>query len=821
MKRNLPHIKISNPTARIKFTTPQSGSTNFRSSERNRLTHGKHITEKLKQAWQDSDNELATIHSQRAGAYIEFQSALDCDIAIKSLEDLKKGIRLCNVRKEIDEEEKSTDFITVFVPNNQKHIYFDKIKKYLTAETKNGKPKNKQLIEGIEDLRKAQLIESFWTDDKSLIPGNDKEWCEVWLRSTDEETVARFNSILDCLKLEKKEGEIKFPERIVKLVYTSRSDLADISKNSDDIAEYRKSQATADFFLSQKPVEQSEWVDSLLNRLVVNTQSKVSICLLDTGVNNGHPLISPILKDSDCHSVNPEWGTDDHNRHGTLMAGLLVYGNLQDKLESSNSITVGHCLESVKMLPRSLREKNAVELWGDITKQAISRAEIQAIDRRRIICIATSAIETRDRGRPSSWSASLDQIISGTEDGERRLIVIAAGNTDPSNWGKYPDSNITDSVHDPAQSWNALTVGAYTDLEDIRDKTYKEYQVLAKRGELSPFSTTSTAWEDKWPFKPDVVFEGGNLAIDNSKFVTECSDLSLLSIYYKPHEKSFCEFNMTSAAAAQAAHFAAQIQIQYPDYWPETVRGLIVHSARWTEALKTQFAEKDNKAELKQVLRACGYGVPDLTRALYCASNSLTLIVESEIQPFEKKGTSYSTKEMHLYELPWPKEILEELGEADVEMRVTLSYFIEPGPGEIGWKDRYRYASHLLRFDLNFPEEDKNSFVKRINKSAREENEINAKTGTSSDCWLIGPRNRNKGSIHSDIWQGTAAALASSNLIAISPRIGWWRERKNLKKYNEKTRYSLIVSISTPSNAVDIYTPVQIKLSQSIPTSIE
>jgi hypothetical protein len=95
MERNLPHIKIPNPTDITKFTTPQSGSATFRSSERNRFTHGHHIKEKLEQAWQDSNNELATIHSKRTGAYIEFQSALDCDIAIKSLEDLKKGIRLC------------------------------------------------------------------------------------------------------------------------------------------------------------------------------------------------------------------------------------------------------------------------------------------------------------------------------------------------------------------------------------------------------------------------------------------------------------------------------------------------------------------------------------------------------------------------------------------------------------------------------------------------------------------------------------------------------------------------------------------------------
>ena len=500
------------------------------------------------------------------------------------------------------------------------------------------------------------------------------------------------------------------------------------------------------------------------------------------------------------------------------MAGLLGYGDLQGCLETTSNVTIKHYLESVKILPPT--GTNPKKLWGDITIQGISRAEIQAKDRKRIICMPISADDTRDRGRPSSWSAAIDQVTSGAEDNERRLVIVAAGNTDQQNWSSYPNSNITDSIHDPAQSWNALTVGAITNLQDITDTTLSSYEPLAKNGELSPFTTTSMTWDNKWPVKPDVVFEGGNLAGDSKSFITECNDLSLVSTFYKPSEELLYPFNMTSAATAQAAHFAACIQSEYPAYWPETVRGLIVHSARWPDAVKSQVANNDNKTELNKVLRVCGYGKPDLSSALYCAENSLTLITEAEIQPFEKDGSSYKTKDMHLYELPWPKEILENLGEASVEMRITLSYFIEPGPGEIGWKDRYRYASHALRFDLNSPGEDKEIFIKRINKNSRDKNEGKPDSSSPSDHWLIGSDNRNKGSIHSDIWRGTAVELASSNLIAISPRIGWWRERHNLERYNNSTRYSLIVSISTPENEVDIYTPVQISLSQPITISV-
>ncbi len=38
----------------------------------------------------------------------------------------------------------------------------------------------------------------------------------------------------------------------------------------------------------------------------------------------------------------------------------------------------------------------------------------------------------------------------------------------------------------------------------------------------------------------------------------------------------------TSAATAQAARMAARLMARYPEFWPETVRGLLVHSAGWT-----------------------------------------------------------------------------------------------------------------------------------------------------------------------------------------------------------------------------------------------
>jgi hypothetical protein len=102
-------------------------------------------------------------------------------------------------------------------------------------------------------------------------------------------------------------------------------------------------------------------------------------------------------------------------------------------------------------------------------------------------------------------------------------------------------------------------------LDRIDNETYAGYESISAKGALSHCSTTSLNWENKWPLKPEIVMEGGNLAHDGNDFVTECEDLSLLTAYWKSTESHFYPFNMTCAADAQAAWFAARIQSDYPD----------------------------------------------------------------------------------------------------------------------------------------------------------------------------------------------------------------------------------------------------------------
>ena len=841
-KKNFSHLFIAQRPEVMSYTAPRSGGGKFNLPERNRQKHGRFLKTQFKKVWNQikeerQQNSFVSLPSKK-GFYLQFKSKLGFDLVTKSLEHIKGGVRLLNVREIIEENEK-INIATVYIPYNKYEFFLKKIEQYLTKETSSkGKPKNKNLIESIEEIQLA-VLESFWQDDKALIPkDNESVDCEVWLRinlqsmngeknDNLEQQINKFFKICDILNKNnknkikyKKEHIISFPERAVVLIKANKKHLISIIKNSDQIAEFRRAKETARFWLEQSNVDQTDWIKDLNKRLLVNKNSQISVCLLDTGVNNGHLLVAPVLADGDCHSVvDSQKGLDDKDGHGTSMSGLVIYGDLQTALESKEKVHIRHKLESVKLIPFS-GKSNPRELYGCLTKQGISRVEIEKPNRKRTVCMAVTSTDGRDKGHPSSWSGAIDQITSGVEEeGKKRLLIISAGNVQESKeWKNYPSSNVTNAVHDPSQSWNALTVGAYTDKKFIKDPKLKGYKPIAKKGELSPFSTTSCSWETtKWPVKPDIVMEGGNIAKDKNKFTTVSEDLSLLSLHHKPQERQFDMIYATSAATAQASWLASQIQCQYPEIWPETIRALMVHSAEWKKEMKKQFWDKSNskKHNYKQMLRIFGYGVPDLNKAISSYQNSLTLISENTLQPFTKKGSSYSTKDMHFYKMPWPKEVLKKLpGETKIQLKFTLSYFVEPGPGEIGWKDKYRYPSHGLRFSLINPQEDEQSFIRRINKAVRDEEE-SIHSGTD-DRWKFGTQNRDLGSIHSDVWEGLAHDIAVCNLMAIYPTIGWWKTRTHLKKFDKKARYSLIVSLSTEEENVDIYTPVKTQIQVAV-----
>jgi len=825
--RNRRHILIRTAPSREDYTPhPRRIELPPVPGPRSRRQHAGALKASLRDAQQQEQARRQAaeivVHGAEPGLYVEFDSQPGVDLKLESLEHKGIGIELVSVTRHAAPDGAVTERATVFVPDGAVKHFISRFDQYATEKTKGGEPRHREMVDRIGALRLATL-RALWTDTSDAYPGEDEAiWWEVWLRRHDGNELQRLVEFAGLAEIEIGDRRLQFDDRIVTLALCTPRRLASSLDVLNDLAELRRAKESAAVFLDMGPAEQAEWVRDLRERTTAAGGDAPAVCVLDTGVNRGHPLLEDSLAAADLHTCEPGWGPHDHHGHGTEMAGLALYGDLKPALTDGQPVRLTHVLESVKVLPPPGQPANRPELYGAVTAESASRVEVQAPTRRRAFSMAITATDERDKGQPTSWSAAVDALAAGRSfdptskglvylDVNRpapRLFVLCAGNVQTLEVN-HLDRSDTEPIHDPGQAWNALTVGAHTELA-VPDPEWNGWTPVTRPGDLSPWSTTSVPFAGSWPIKPDVVFEGGNAVHDgNGQFSAGVPALSVLSTHWRPMEKLFVLSNATSAAAAQVARIAGAITAEYPEFWPETVRSLIVHSAEWTRAMWAHLrGAGDRKHARLSLVRRYGFGVPSLERALRSADDALTLVAQATLSPFAEG----KMREMHVHALPWPRDVLESLGATPVTLRVTLSYFVEPNPARRGWKRRHRYASHALRFEVKTATESLDAFRKRLNQRALEEDEERPDTTSDSAAWFLGEQARNRGSIHSDIWVGTAADLAERGHVGIYPVSGWWKEQPKRDRSAHGARYSLVVSIATEAVGVDVWTPVAIQV---------
>jgi hypothetical protein len=684
-------------------------------------------------------------------------------------------------------------------------------------ETPEGNPANRTLVANISRIRKT-ILEDLW-QSKDDPPRSGQHWWELWL-DPSQHSIESLRLFADTRGLRLLERSLALNDRVVVWLQATWSQLEVLPFTNVPLAEIRRPEFvdTIEDLLSE---EQDEYVEELAERVIPAPNEAPAVCHLDTGVARTHRLLAASLNASDLHTVIGTSGFDADG-HGTSMAGLALYGPLDDWLTHPGSVQLHHRLESVRILPANGEPETDPLDYGTVTVAAVALAEITA-QRPRVFCMPVSTSADRP-GVPTLWSATIDalavgtdivrvgtqlQLLSQPDSAASRLMVVATGNVDSYHANHRLESD-TSSAEDPAQSWNSLVVSAHTNLVQVpSDPDYAGWTAMATEGELSPHSRTSVPFGKRsWPIKPDLCFEGGNVLTDGgSGFEVKHPLLSLRSTGI-PNDLAITSANATSAAAAQASRLAAITMAHYPAYWPETVRGLLVHAAEWTPAMRAEFdilgTTKDRKLEL---LRRYGWGVPTEDAVLRSSRQSVTLVTQDTFVPFE--GPDYRMRRFRLHSLPWPKEVLESIGAGDVTLKVTLSYFVEPSASRRGWRQRYSYASHLLRFELKSPTETESEFISRINREAENDEDSSGNTTSSgSSRWFIGPNQRNLGSLHQDIWEGSGQDLSASGTLAVYPVGGWWKRNQRKDRLDLPVRYSLIVSLKTQELGVDLYTPI-------------
>ena len=489
-------------------------------------------------------------------------------------------------------------------------------------------------------------------------------------------------------------------------------------------------------------------------------------------------------------------------------------------------------MESVKFLPPRGFPSTEPARYGFVTQAAVALAEIERPNVARSFCIATSSPDF-PAARPSSWSGAIDQLCVGAMSGEKqdnqasadhpkRLMLIAAGNV---QGGPREQVEAHQSLEDPAQSWNAITVGGYTAKEAIPADP-PGLSPLVPANHKSPFSRGSLNLpSDLTPIKPEVLFEAGNMLVDATDYCGGHPAVSLLALSSDIAAEPLMPFNATSAATGVAGNFMGRLKAELPGLWPETYRALLVDAAAWPQPIRSNLVGRGahwkpkSKGLAQNILRDVGYGVPDLERAMRSARNDVTLIAQADIQPFSAGASNQDAvfNEMHFYDLPWPSALLQELENEIVTLKVTLSYFIEPNLSGKAATRPESYRSFGLRFEMKKRTETAVAFRRRLTQR-RDGPEPAA---NEKSHWLLGPSTFKAGSLHCDLWRGAAVDLAGHDEIAVYPVGGWWKSHVGQGRMNDRARYALVVSLSASDQAVDLHADITGQVEAKIAAAIE
>lgn len=400
------------------------------------------------------------------------------------------------------------------------------------------------------------------------------------------------------------------------------------------------------------------------------------IAVLDSGIVAGHPLLAPAVGEAASFLPGKD-GADEHG-HGTMVAGLALYGDVKA------------CVENRRFVPRfHIVSGRVTDEHNENTSTLIENQVLKAVQYfvEEYGCrIFNLSVANRRRvyegGHVGPWASMLDDLAR--EYGV--VFVVAAGNfhgteTVPSDWRReYPAYLFQPEARllDPAPAVNALTVGsvARQELSRLAERYPHDiaYQPIARGREPSPFTRAGPG--ARGAIKPELVHYGGNWIVDARVNRPSPSDLGEISLGHNYAAGRLFEAEAgTSFAAPKVAHLAAQLMARYPHASANLVRALIVANARVPEETRSRMGGEELK-----VRYVAGYGLPDEGRALSSSEAVVGLIAEETIPE----------NNTHFYEVPLPESFY--MGRGRRLRRITVSLAHAP----IVRRSRVEYkASHF------------------------------------------------------------------------------------------------------------------------------
>ena len=396
----------------------------------------------------------------------------------------------------------------------------------------------------------------------------------------------------------------------------------------------------------------SEGTPQELHIGALQDENATSILIVDSGVVE-HPLLvnalgvitaQPTAHSSKIRANQPF----DEQGHGTNMASIALYGNIEHRRQTNTFIPEIKIHSSKIMFVNDDgdSEFDPDELLQHQLASAVDH--ISNIDKNCKV-VNLSIGSSNDTAHKISSQLPLAELIDDLATEHKNMIfVVSTGNIRGETQTPYPNYFLEDTdivkIIDPGTSAHALTIGAV--------RCYPETDP-ANRNVIHPSSMSRIGFGYKDMIKPDLVEFGGdrfhNIICCNREF---------------QHNWFTADYG-TSTSTALTSHHLAILSNKFPDATRNLIKSLLLASSKIPEnnLYPIRPLQKGSIVDVwKENLRIYGNGKPYIQKALFSQNNRVLLKQEADIE----------LGKVHYYSIYLPEDFVSLRGNREIS--VTMVY---------------------------------------------------------------------------------------------------------------------------------------------------
>lgn len=533
------------------------------------------------------------------------------------------------------------------------------------------------------------------------------------------------------------------------------------------------------------------------------------VCILDSGINGNHPLLKSAMGES--ASFVDEEGDADEAGHGTAVAGVALYGDLE-ACNSSNFWRPEFWIFNGKVMKKCPKTGDAVydelSLEASLTKAVEHFVELGC----RIFNLSLGNSNAPYDGTHIRGLAYILDILSRRHN---ILFVVSTGNfygsenppVPANSWrDEYPDYLVAaqSAIIDPAPAMTVLTVGSISRHNATVDsQQYPEISQLSPASENQPSPFTRHGPSVKGALKPELIAAGGNIASPmrqaNAQWKQHMRGLGVLTLNHQAIGATlFKEVSGTSLAAPYITHLAGRLLNEYPTASANLLRAMLVNQAYLPDEVASSFSEEFKKSYKeaqatynRDVARdVAGYGAVSEAELFRSTDNVVVLMSEESI---ENDGCQF-------FELPLPDDYLRS-ARGTREISITLAY------SPVVRTTRIEYLATQINFRLAIGtslDEVQRHFSQELKNKTEVLKEAKANNRD------ISAQLRSRGTVQSSRWTLRQCKPGEKWFVVVVRQDRDWNPSAA-----EREPYSLVVTVADRDNEnAQLYTGIQERIAQ-------